>query len=482
VRFLANRDRNLHFALLSDFPDARDATTPRQDDALAGDGARAGGRAQRSAMARIAFCCATRERRVEREPGAVDWMGAEALASWPEFNRLLRGARDTSFVVLHGDVSVLESIKYVITLDSDTHLPIDAARRLVGALSHPLNRPRFNAQLRRVTEGYAILQPRVQVSVESAARTPFAQVYSGHVGLDPYTTAVSDVYQDLFHEGTYVGKGIYDVDAFEAALKGVFRKTPCSVTTSSRACTRARDSARTSTWWTTIQPTTWRLRAASIAGSAATGRSPDGSGGPYPTPRARAVANHLPAVCQMEDPGQPARSLLAPAIIALWSPDGRCSRARPMVWSGLALMVLAFPAYMQVGRSLSNRARGIPLREHRARRTRQRGRQRQPGVPRHGLPAAPGRTDARAVTRTLVRAFTRHRMLEWVTADRATATVPSRRELLRRMLATPWPPARSRCWSVSSLRRVWALRFRSSFYGEHRPARVRDRPAAADQW
>src|SRR6185436_2789226 len=103
---------------------------------------------------------------------------------------------------------------------SDTHLPIDAGRRLVGALSHPLNRPRFNAQLQRVTEGYGILQPRVQVSVESAARTPFPQVYSGHVGLDPYTTAVSDVYQDLFHEGSYVGKGIYDVDAFEAALHG----------------------------------------------------------------------------------------------------------------------------------------------------------------------------------------------------------------------------------------------------------------------
>ena len=108
----------------------------------------------------------------------------------------------------------------MITLDSDTQLPMEAARRLVGTLSHPLNRPRFDPRLQRVTEGYGVLQPRVQVSIESAARTTFAQVFSGHVGLDPYTTAVSDVYQDLFHEGSYVGKGIYDVDAFEAALAG----------------------------------------------------------------------------------------------------------------------------------------------------------------------------------------------------------------------------------------------------------------------
>ena len=109
-----------------------------------------------------------------------------------EFNRLLRGATDTTYSVQHGDLSILPSVRYVITLDSDTQLPMEAARRLVGTLSHPLNRPRFDEHERRVTEGYGVLQPRISVSVVSAGRTFFAQIFSGHVGVDPYTTAVSD--------------------------------------------------------------------------------------------------------------------------------------------------------------------------------------------------------------------------------------------------------------------------------------------------
>ena len=148
-------------------------------------------------------------------------MGAERKrGKLAEFNRLLRGATDTSFVVQHGDTSILPTVRYVITLDSDTQLPMEAGRRLVGTLSHPLNRPRFDARRQRVTEGYGVLQPRISVSVVSANRTMFSRVFSGHVGVDPYTTAVSDLYQDMFHEGSYVGKGIYDVDAFESALAG----------------------------------------------------------------------------------------------------------------------------------------------------------------------------------------------------------------------------------------------------------------------
>ena len=104
----------------------------------------------------------------------------------------------------------------MITLDADTQLPIDEGRRLVGTLAHPLNQARFDPDRQRVTAGYGVLQPRVAIN---AARTPFGYLYSGHVGIDPYTTAVSDLYQDLFHEGSYVGKGIYDVDAFHAALE-----------------------------------------------------------------------------------------------------------------------------------------------------------------------------------------------------------------------------------------------------------------------
>ena len=136
-----------------------------------------------------------------------------------EFNRLLRGATDTSFAVSVGDLSILPDIKYCITLDSDTRLPRGVARELIGIIVHPLNRAVFDPRVGRVTEGYGILQPRISVNFMSAAGSLFARLYSGHTGVDPYTTAVSDTYQDLFAEGIFTGKGLYDVDAFIAALE-----------------------------------------------------------------------------------------------------------------------------------------------------------------------------------------------------------------------------------------------------------------------
>ena len=137
-----------------------------------------------------------------------------------EFNHLLRGATDTTFSVIPENLAVLQSVRYVITLDSDTQLPLDSAspdgRHARASLEHAALRPASG----RVTEGYGVLQPRVAVDLVSANRSLFARIFAGHVGLDPYTTAVSDVYQDLFHEGSFVGKGIYHVDAFSAALAG----------------------------------------------------------------------------------------------------------------------------------------------------------------------------------------------------------------------------------------------------------------------
>ena len=106
----------------------------------------------------------------------------------------------------------------MITLDSDTTLPRDVARKLTGAAEHPLNRPQFDEATNRVVRGYGILQPRVSISLTSASRSKFVQIFSGYTGIDPYTTAVSDVYQDLFGEGSFTGKGLYDVDAFQRAL------------------------------------------------------------------------------------------------------------------------------------------------------------------------------------------------------------------------------------------------------------------------
>ena len=149
------------------------------------------------------------------------WIGWERKrGKLEEFNRLLRGAQDTSFVVADADAALLTSIRYVITLDSDTQLPRDAARKLVATIRHPLNRAQLDPHTRRVVRGYGILQPRVSITLESSARSRFARIFSGNTGVDPYSAATSDVYQDLFAEGSFTGKGLYDVDTFQAALEG----------------------------------------------------------------------------------------------------------------------------------------------------------------------------------------------------------------------------------------------------------------------
>jgi cyclic beta-1,2-glucan synthetase len=221
VQALGNLDPNIHFALLSDFPDAPTETLPHDDEIL--EAARAGVAALNARHGNGSsdrFFLFHRMRQWNEREGL--WMGWERKrGKIEEFNRLLRGATDTSFAVMVGDLSVLPQVKYCITLDSDTRLPRGVARDLIGIITHPLNRPTLNPEVGRVTEGYGILQPRISVTFMSAAGSLFARLYSGHTGVDPYTTAVSDTYQDLFGEGIFTGKGLYDVDAFTAALEGV---------------------------------------------------------------------------------------------------------------------------------------------------------------------------------------------------------------------------------------------------------------------
>lgn len=155
--------------------------------------------------------------------GENKWMGWERKrGKLHELNRLLRGATDTSFMDIEGrPPQVPLDVRYVITLDADTRLPRDAALRLIGKMAHPLNRPRFSPSKQRIVDGYAILQPRVTPSLPLGREgSLYQRVFSAPGGMDPYAAAVSDVYQDLFGEGSYTGKGIYDVDAFEAALAG----------------------------------------------------------------------------------------------------------------------------------------------------------------------------------------------------------------------------------------------------------------------
>jgi cyclic beta-1,2-glucan synthetase len=220
VLALGNLDPCVHFAILGDFVDAdsRDVEGDAPILAAAREGIEHLNRRFDPDHA-DRFFLFHRERRWNEREGA--WMGWERKrGKIDEFNRLLRGASGTSFTTQIGELAILPLVRYVITLDTDTRLPRDAAKTLIGVISHPLNRPHFDARVGRVTEGYGILQPRVSVTMASAAGSLFARTYAGHTGVDPYTTAVSDVYQDLFDEGIFTGKGLYDVDAFVASLEG----------------------------------------------------------------------------------------------------------------------------------------------------------------------------------------------------------------------------------------------------------------------
>ena len=222
VQYLANREAHLHFAVLSDFTDSPSETRP--DDAAILEAAVAGVRelnARYAPETQDAFYLFHRPRRWNPRQGV--WMGWERKrGKLAEFNRFLRGGARKAFSAIVGNTAPLAHVRYVITLDSDTVLPPETAPLLVGALAHPLNRAVYDQRRGQVVRGYGILQPRVSVSLPSANRSRFASIQSGHPGVDPYTTAVSDAYQDLYGEGSFTGKGIYDVDAFEQATHGRF--------------------------------------------------------------------------------------------------------------------------------------------------------------------------------------------------------------------------------------------------------------------
>ncbi|HET7249778.1 MAG TPA: glucoamylase family protein, partial [Gemmatimonadales bacterium] len=289
------------------------------------------------------------------------WIGWERKrGKLEEFNRLLRGATDTSYRLHVGDPEVLPSIRYCITLDSDTRLPLHAARKLIGIIAHPLNRPVFDRRLRRVTRGYGILQPRVSVTMASAAGSLFARVYAGHTGVDPYTTAVSDTYQDLFQEGIFTGKGLYDVDAFIAALDGripenallshdlfeglharaalvtdveVVDDYPASVLAHARRQHRwARGDWQILFWLFPLVPT-----------------------------RGGVERNTLPVISRWKILDNLRRTLVAPATLGVLALAWLVLPGTPLVWTFGVLAVLAFPLYPLVARLGAGPAPQQPL-------------------------------------------------------------------------------------------------------------------------
>jgi len=358
---IANRDPRIHFAVLSDFADAETRVAVDDEAILAAAksgiedlNARAGGDPGPK------FFLLHRDRQWnEREQV---WMGWERKrGKLEEFNRLVRGDTATSFTTQIGPLDALAGVKYCITLDSDTQLPRDAARKLIGIASHPLNRPVVDPKLRRVTDGYGILQPRVSVTMASAAGSLFARTYAGHTGVDPYTTAVSDLYQDLFGEGIFTGKGLYDIDAFMSALadrvpenallshdlfEGIHARAalvtdvevvddyPSNVLTHARRQHRWVRGDWQILWW--LFP--WVPTSGSLE------------------------RNRLPLVSRWKILDNLRRSLVAPSLVALFIAGWVLLPGRPGVWTLAALATMSFPVFARILALLRGPRKGIGLR------------------------------------------------------------------------------------------------------------------------
>src|SRR5581483_1305232 len=345
VLALGNLDPCVHFAILSDFPDTTAADAPEDAPVLAR--AIAGVQALNVKLGSDdRFFLFHRDR--QWNLGEQAWIGWERKrGKIEEFNRLLRGATTTSFSTQIGRLDILPSIRYCLTLDSDTRLPRDTAKTLVGIIAHPLNQPRLDRQLGRVTEGYGILQPRVSVTMSSAAGSLFARTYAGHTGVDPYTTAVSDVYQDLFGEGIFTGKGLYDVDAFTAALagrvpenallshdlfEGLYARTALVTDVEvvddypSSVLAHARRQHR----WVRGD---WQILGWLF---------------PYVPTRAGLVRNHLPLISRWKILDNLRRSLLAPALVALFVFGWTMAPGRAGIWTAAAVASLAVPIALRL--------------------------------------------------------------------------------------------------------------------------------------
>ena len=345
VRFLGNQDANLHFALLSDLPDA--AAEPREHDPLIDLCAKLINRLNEKYAGEGTGSFLLLHRRRIYNPREKLWIGWERKrGKLMDLNNLLRGEFD-SFPIKAGNLSILPSVRFVITLDSDTELPRGSAHRMVGALAHPLHQAIVDRERSIVVAGYGILQPRVGVSVQSTARSRLASIYSGQTGFDIYTRAVSDVYQDLYGEGSFVGKGIYEVETLHLIFDRRFpRNALLSHDLIEGAYARAglvsdieliedypshysAHNRRKHRWvrgdW---QITAW-LRP----------HVPDESW--------RMVPNPLSVISQWKILDNLRRSLVEPAMLVLFVLGWLCLPGRPLFWTLATIAILFLPAFCQ---------------------------------------------------------------------------------------------------------------------------------------
>jgi cyclic beta-1,2-glucan synthetase len=364
VYYLANQDEKIYFALIGDFADAPREEMPHDSailDAALGRIKELNEKHNKNGTQKFHLF----HRRRLYNDGEEIWMGWERKrGKLQEFNRLLRGAKDTTFMIATADEKLLSRIRYVITLDSDTQLPRDAARKLIGIAAHPLNRPHFDVELQRVTKGYGILQPRVSISLTSAARSRFTRIFSGTTGFDPYTTATSDLYQDLFGEGSFTGKGLYDVDAFEAALKGRVPENSilshdlfeglyarCGLVTDIELL----DDFPTYYDSFAIRSHRW------VRGDWQIARwifpwVKDAEG--------RTVRNHLPLISRWKILDNLRRSLVAPTVFLWLLMVWTVIPGSPFLWTLFIILELAFPVYAHLNTNLLTHPRGVAWGSH----------------------------------------------------------------------------------------------------------------------
>ena len=421
VQALGNLELNLHFGLLTDFPDSVHEEDPGDSEILAT--VRAGIEdlnARHAPGTGDRFYLFHRPRHWNAREGV--WMGWERKrGKIEELNALLRGEEGSDLSVLVGNPSILAQVKYCITLDTDTRLPRDTARELVGIARHPLNQAQVDPQKRLVTRGYGILQPRVSVTMASAAGSQFARIYAGHTGVDPYTTAVSDVYQDLFNEGIYTGKGLYDVDAFSAALAG---RVPDNAMLSHDLF----EGLHARTALVSDIEVVDDFPASILAHANRQRRWVRGDWQvlfwmfPWVPTREGVERNRLPIISRWKIMDNLRRSLVPPATLLLLASAWTWLPGAPWVWTTAVVLGAAFPVYPKILRLFGRRPRQQPL-----------GAFLEDVMEEFGLAAAQVMLELTllpyhafgllyAIGLTLVRLiFTQRRLLEWETASASAA-------------------------------------------------------------
>jgi cyclic beta-1,2-glucan synthetase len=355
-------------------------------------------------------------RRRQFNPGEGVWMGWERKrGKLHELNRLLRGATDTSFASVEGrPPAVPEGVRYVITLDADTRMPRDVALRLIGKMAHPLNRPALDSEGRLVVAGHAILQPRVTPSLPIGSEgSLYQRTVSGPGGMDPYAAAVSDVYQDLFGEGSFTGKGIYDVDAFEAALAG---RVPPNALLSHDLFEGVYARAGLATDVELVEEFPARYDVAAK-------RQHRWARGDWQLLPWIASERDVPAVGRWKMADNLRRSLLAPAALAALALSWLLPLPAALVATLLVLAAIVVPAFLPSLFTVLPRRPGVPFHSHlRALGSDLRQAAMQGFFSMAFLPDQTRRM-ADAVLRTLWRLFvTRRRLLEWTTAAQAAGS------------------------------------------------------------